>query len=55
MFVKPLINVFEKETATKKQDNKYKDGFHLVFPNIITNIKTRTNIHMRLMGLLNYQ
>jgi hypothetical protein len=27
------INVFEKDTATEKKDNKFKDGFHLVFPN----------------------
>ena len=45
------INVFEKDTATEKKDNKFKDGFHLVFPNIITNTKTRTNIYNNVLKL----
>ena len=45
------INVFEKESATEKQDNKYKDGFHLICPNIVTNIKTRTNIYNNVLKL----
>ena len=39
------INVFEKPELKQQEDNKYKDGFHLVFPNVITDAKTRHLIY----------
>jgi hypothetical protein len=47
-----FIHVFEKDEPTKK-DNKFKDGFHLVFPNIIANTSIRTKIFNNVLKYCN--
>ena len=47
-----IIHLFEKDIPTQK-DNKYKDGFHLVFPNVITNTNIRTKIYNNVLKCCN--
>ena len=42
------IGVFEKENV-KEIDDYYKDGIHIVFPDIITNIETRHLIRLKVV------
>ena len=44
------IAIFEKEKATDLHDI-YKDGFHIIFPNVIANVETRHLIRYKVVEL----